>query len=333
MERQTGLAETIDTVADKAKYDRCAKRILAYKAIDAWILKNCVKEFGSYSVEYISEHCLTGDVDISERAVHQDQLNRGQRVNGDAQVTKLNSESGSINEGTVYYDVRFNAIAPANGEPIMLIINLEIQTDDKPGYELVTRGTYYCARMLSEQHGAVFTGEHYEKIRKVYSIWICPSVAESRRNGMFRYHTIEESIIGEAYVKKEAYDLSEVIILNLGKAGNEAQCDVLTMLNTIFSSEISPDEKKKMLSEKYNIAMTAELETEVLDMCNLGSAIERKGIEKGRNQGIDIGEFRATAKYCERGVISVEQAAKDLNMTVEEFTRRMNQLPKELVNA
>ena len=42
------------------------------------------------------------------------------------------SESSSINEGTVYYDVRFNAIAPENGEPITLIINLEIQTDDKP---------------------------------------------------------------------------------------------------------------------------------------------------------------------------------------------------------
>ena len=31
----------------------------------------------------------------------------------------------------MYYDVRFNAIAPENGEPITLIINLEIQTDDR----------------------------------------------------------------------------------------------------------------------------------------------------------------------------------------------------------
>lgn len=261
-ERQTGLAETIETVADRAKYDRCAKTILAYKAIDAWILRNYVKEFGSYSIEYISDHCLTGDVDISERAVHQDQLNRGPRVNGDTQVTKLNSESSSINEGTIYYDVRFNATAPGNSEPVTLIINLEIQTDDKPGYDLVTRGIYYCARMLSEQHGTVFTGEHYEKIQKVYSIWICPSVAESRRNSMFRYHTIEESDGGKSYVKNQSYDLSEVIILNLGKADNDAQCNALTLLNTIFSSEISADEKKKILSEKYNIAMTAEFRDE-----------------------------------------------------------------------
>ena len=34
-----------------------------------------------------------------------------------------------------------------------------------------------------------------------------------------------------------------------------------------------PHEKKKVLSEKYNIAMTAELESEVQRMCNLGTAI------------------------------------------------------------
>lgn len=69
MERQTALAEVIDTVADKAKYDRCAKKLLSFKAIDAWILKTCVKEFSLCSVDYISEHCMSGEVEISEHAV------------------------------------------------------------------------------------------------------------------------------------------------------------------------------------------------------------------------------------------------------------------------
>lgn len=62
MERQTDLAEAIDSVADRAKYDRCAKKLLAFKAVDAWILKTCVKEFYSYSVDYISEHCMSEKV-------------------------------------------------------------------------------------------------------------------------------------------------------------------------------------------------------------------------------------------------------------------------------
>lgn len=327
MERQTALAEAIDTVADKAKYDRCAKKLLSFKAIDAWILKTCVKEFSLFSVDYISEHCMSGEVEISEHAVHQDELNRGQRINSDEQVTKMNSESSSINEGTVYYDVRFNAIAPENGEFITLIINLEIQTDDKPGYELVTRGTYYCARMISEQHGTVFTGDHYEKIQKVYSIWICPSTPDCRKNGMFRYHTIEDPVFGDAYVKKENYDLMEVVILNLGEPDNEADCGILNLLNTLFSPTVLPDEKKKVLSEKYNIAMTAELESEVQRMCNLGTAIENKA----RDEGIDIGELRTTVKYYKKGKITIEEAAADLNMTVEEFKEKMNQIPAEAV--
>ena len=95
---------------------------------------------------------------------------------------------------------------------------------------------YYAARMLSEQHGRVFTGNHYEKIQKVYSIWICPSTSEVRRNCMYRYHTIEDVVIGNSYVKEEAYDKAEVIVLNLGDAEDKVECDILNLLNTLFSS-------------------------------------------------------------------------------------------------
>ena len=311
MERQTDLAEAIDVVADRAQYDRCAKKLLAFKAIDAWILKTCVKEFYPYSVEYITDHCLSGEVEISEHAVHQDQLNRSKRVNGDEQVSKMNSESSSVNEGTVYYDVRFTAIAPTNGEIIKLIINLEIQTNDKPGYELVTRGIYYCARMISEQHDSVFIGEHYEKIQKVYSIWICPSTPECRKNQMTRYHMTKDQVIGNTYVKEEAYDLLETIILSLGEPENDADCSILNLLNTLFSPSVLPDEKKNVLSKKYNIAMTAELESEVQRMCNLSTAIENQGIKKGRAEGVDLMAKLVKILIAEKKYSDVEKASDD----------------------
>ena len=64
--QQTGLAETLDMVAEKAKCDHCAKKILAFKAVSAWIVKDCVKEFSDCSVDYISEHCLSGDAEVSD---------------------------------------------------------------------------------------------------------------------------------------------------------------------------------------------------------------------------------------------------------------------------
>ena len=191
MVRQTGISNTLDVAADKAKYDNCAKKLLAYKAIDAWILKCCTREFADYSIDYICEDCLSGSVEVAEHAVHQDHLNRNAKINGDNQIIKMNSESTAIKEQTVYFDVRFQATLPGEKEPITLIINLEIQNQDKPGYALVRRGLYYCARMISEQYGTEFVDEHYEEIQKVYSIWICPSVAVRRKNGILRYHTVE----------------------------------------------------------------------------------------------------------------------------------------------
>ena len=70
--------------------------------------------------------------------------------------------------------------------------------------------------MISEQYGTVFTNEHFEKMQKVYSIWICPDPAKKRKNGIFKYHTVEETIYGKPYVSPESYDLMEVVILNLG---------------------------------------------------------------------------------------------------------------------
>lgn len=158
----------------------------------------------------------------------------------------------------------------------------------------------------------VFTGSRYEKIQKVYSIWICPSSPTSRRNGVCRYHTVENAVIGESYIKEEAYGKADVIVLNL--------------LNILFSESVMPEEKKRVLSEKYNIAMTTEIETEVQNMCNLSTVIERKGIAEGRSEGFGIGRFETTAMYYRKGRITAEEAASDLDMTVEEFREKVSQL-------
>ena len=91
----------------------------------------------------------------------------------------------SIQEHTIYYDIRLPAFLPEGNERVRLILNLEIQLDDTPGYPIVKRGFYYCGRMISEQYGTVFVDGHYEKIEKVYSVWICPDPAKKRKNGIF----------------------------------------------------------------------------------------------------------------------------------------------------
>ena len=93
----------------------------------------------------------------------------------------------------IQYDVRFDAIAPATAndaaqqDVIRLIINVEAQTAFNPGYPLTKRAIYYCSRMISAQHGPIFTNSEYGKIRKVYSIWVCTHPTKEFQNTLVRY--------------------------------------------------------------------------------------------------------------------------------------------------
>jgi hypothetical protein len=76
MKQQTNIAQTLDVAAERARYDECAKKLLSYEAIVAWVLKSCTTEFAPYSVSYIMQNCIREKPEISTRAVHQDQPDR-----------------------------------------------------------------------------------------------------------------------------------------------------------------------------------------------------------------------------------------------------------------
>jgi hypothetical protein len=270
------------------------------------------------------ENCLKEKPEISKHAVHQDQANKDEPLDGDHRVEVLNTEATSIKEQTVYFDIRFKAYVPSKDEVVQLIINLEIQLNDTPGYPLVKRGIYYCSRMISEQYGTVFTKEQYRDLCKVYSIWICPSPAQKRKNTISKYHMIKEDIYGRTDVLSINYDLMEVVIINLGDVEKESELEILNLLNVLFSPSMSSKKKKEILSNDFNIAMTQELESEVQNMCNLSDGI----FELGRQEGRQEGESRVLSliqKLLEVGRIDdVKRVANDkeyCNLLMKEFNR------------
>lgn len=56
--------------------------------------------------------------------------------------------------------------------------------------------------MISAQYGTEFTEAHYEKIKKVYSIWICMNPPKNRENSITSYLISEKNLIGD--VKKRS---------------------------------------------------------------------------------------------------------------------------------
>lgn len=166
---------------------------------------------------------------------------------------------------------------------IKILINLETQRKYHPGYDLVTRGIYYAARMISTQHNTEFHDDDYDNIKKVYSIWICTNTPKYAQNTITEYKIQQEKIFGN-FQGKARYDILNVTFICLGDWKKEDTPTVLSMLSILLSDRIKPADKMKTLEDNYKIPMTRELRKEIQKMCNLSEEIEERGIEKGAIQ-------------------------------------------------
>ena len=186
-------------------------------------------------------------------------------------------------EGRIVYDIRFNAFIPNCKSSIKILLNIEAQKKYHPGYDIVTRGIYYGARMISSQHGKEFKDSNYDDIKKVYSIWICANSPDYAKNTITGYNIQQEKVFGD-FQGAPRYDILNVIFICLGDPNDKEIPDFLAMLSSTLNDRIPSKEKKNILQNKFNIPMAHELAKEVDEMCNLADAIEERGIKKGISQ-------------------------------------------------
>ena len=232
MEQSTELTKDIIITEYKASYDHAAKRILSNKTILAWIMKSCLEEFKEYDIETIANHCIEGTPEVSEAPVD--------RNSPDKEIIKGTSgEDAAIREGSVYFDIKFDANT-LEQERRSIIINVEAQNNLSPGYPIIKRGLYYGSRLISAQKGTVFTGNHYEKIQKVYSIWVLIDTANYNADGIAEYSICESLLRGSNPRKKEDYDLMTVYLLYLSNQSGEGSEGIIRLLSVLLSETVSP---------------------------------------------------------------------------------------------
>lgn len=199
-------------------------------------------------------------------------------VDADTPVIPLeNSEDITINEGKRFFDIKFTVRIPVSGEYIQLIINLEAQKNFNPGYSLIKRGIYYCSRLISSQYGTVFAKSDYDRIRKVYSIWVCTNPSTEYKRTIVRYKLGKEILEGETKFKSSADADKE-----------HRDYDLLSVL---FAGNMDFRAKIITLENEYNIKMTEEIEEEVERMCNLSEGVWEKGVAEGMAKGVAKGEI------------------------------------------
>ena len=144
MEQLTGMGKAIVAAdPDKIRLDMTVKNILAYKPLLARIFKEVVSECRDMNYDEI-EACIEGDVLVSKVYIDSGLTNAGERIDG------LNTEAYLNEEGLDRYDIRTYLRLPGKdgSEFIKLIINLEAQNEDKPGYDILNAIIIY----ISEKH-------------------------------------------------------------------------------------------------------------------------------------------------------------------------------------
>lgn len=333
MKRKSILYKDLEVSRAKEIYDESCKNILANKIILAWIMKSCMKEYKDCSIRDIADHYIEGIPEISQREVHRDEA----PASDPGKIRGENTEDKAVNEGTVRYDIMFRAILPQGQEKIELIINIEAQKDFYPGYPLIKRGIYYGCRMISSQYGTIFTNSHYEKIQKVYSIWICFNPPEKRKNSINIYSIKEKNVVGKVKEKETDYDLltAVMICLDSGKEEKEGnhqegieESEILRLLEVLFSTERELKEKEKILENEYGITMTYEEKEEVEKMCNLSEYVWEKGLREGREEGLRTGINYGELQNLVRMVLKKMRKDVSCEITAELFEEPVEKIRK-----
>ncbi len=311
-EAPTYESDVIDSISDSPVDPRCdaaCKKVLSCKEFAAPILKYVCTEYeGMETFDIIA---LMEDGVISEIPLDSD----APQTKRTPVIEQSNSESSTLKSGTRFFDIRFNVRAPSDGGYIQLIINLEAQNANRPGYSILKRALYYCSRMISDQYGTVFTGSDYGKIRKVYSIWVCLHPNKAYTDTIARFSVKKEIIHGETKLtleeenkERKNYDLINMTIVGLKDFDSAAQSEhpLIRMLSLIFTQELTAGQKKELLENDYNIQMTENVEEAFEDMCDFSTGFYQdglnKGVKQGRAEGIGIGRAEGINIGVERGI-------------------------------
>ena len=272
------LGQNLLSGQDDPGGDPLIKMIFSNREVLAWLLPHFISEYRGLGIKEIMEKYLpNAKVEIHKIPVHP----------GEAppeSVRTDNVEDKKLAEGTTVFDVVLRLPAPNRPErSIGVIIDIEVQKNDSPGYPIESRMIYYLCRTVSIQRGVVFGKSDYGDICKCYSIWLCPKLARGEPPSIDRFFLTGERVYGNGDVAaaKEDYDLIEGCIVRFNNDQTQPANDVIHFLQLLLTNIAPPLERLNELHEKYGLSKTREAE----NMCNYSEFLRQEGKEEGRQEG------------------------------------------------
>lgn len=284
MDVPTSIASGVKSVSND--YDAACKRLLSEKQVLSRMMGEWLDEFSGMEPRRIEHDCFVGDPRIGMDPVGRDEVAAGR-------VPALVQEDSTQSEGTVIFDVRFEALVPDVANPeediICVEVDVEAQNDFHPGYPLLRRGVFYGSRLLSQQGDEVIPGSHYERVRKVVSIWVCAHPPRKYAGTVTRFALEPRSLLGDAAFEPQDYGLIEVLMVCLDDENPGSSQGALGMLEVLLSGSLSAPKKLDYLESQCGIVISKSLDEKVVGMCNLSVGLLEDGYKAGHKAGHKAG--------------------------------------------
>ncbi len=304
--------DTIHTVSATsngalAQYDHAAKHILARRSILAHILAATVADFSGMTPTEI-EPLIEGNIHISTVPVDAGLTNV---VSGE-RIALRNTEDSAPHEGLILYDIIFY-VRTKDGRS-QIIINIEAQKDVPTRYDLIKRAVFYASRLISSQKERDFTGQNYNDIKQVYSIWICMN----RPTCSWQHiHLTNDAILGDSIWQGDL-DFLHIVLLGVPNQLPEQteQYSLHRLLTILFSRDLPAQHRMQLLQNEYRVPEEQQLGEELTKMCNLSMGILEEGIAQGELQGMEKKLLDLIARKQQKG-LPLAQIADELEETPE----------------
>ena len=273
------IKKSISATDKDAQYDEKAKNLLGHKIILAHILVKTIDEFKGMNPKDAVQY-IEGEPYISRFPVDAGSKNVEKEHNGE-KVIGLNTENSEINEGMIRFDIVFY-VRMKDGLT-QIIVNIEAQKEEPGKYYILNRAIFYIGRIVSSQKGRDFVKSEYNKMKRVYSIWICMNMKE---NSLTQIYLTKKNIIGSHDWKG---DLELLNIIMIGIAENlpekEENYGLHRLLSVLLSASLEAEEKLDIIEKEYDIPIEDDIREEVEEMCNLSQGIKEKAFEGGYTEG------------------------------------------------
>lgn len=191
------------------------------------------------------------------------------------------------------------------------IYNIEMQATDTKN--LPKRSRYYQSMI---DLNLIEKGDSYNKLKKSYVIFICKNDLFGKNRSIYTFENICKEdpsiVLGDETTK---------IFLNAGGSGNDIPSDLRNFLTYLqegtvidgFTTILESEVKKAQNNEEWRREfMTLQMK-------------EREKFEEGREEGREEGQLIIIAQLLNQRKITIEDAARMLNITVDVLKAKLNQ--------